>query len=55
MLTWFIDRLKEPSTWAGLSAVAIALGLSETEWTAIGQAAAAIAGAVAVVLKERSA
>lgn len=53
MFTWFLDRLKEPSTWAGLSAVAVALGLSEVEWAAIGSAAAAVAGAVAIVLKER--
>ncbi len=55
MLTWFLERLKEPSSWAGLSALALALGLNASEWAAIGQAGAAIAAAVAVVLKERAA
>jgi hypothetical protein len=55
MFTWFLDRLKEPSSWAGLSALALALGLNESEWSAIGNAGAAIAAAVAVVLKERAA
>lgn len=55
MFTWILDRLKEPSTWAGLSALALAIGLNEAEWSAIGSAGAAIAGAVAVVLKERAA
>jgi len=53
ILTWILDRAKEPSTYAGLSALAIALGLSDTEWAAIGSAAAAVFGAVAVVIAER--
>jgi hypothetical protein len=55
MLTWFLERLKEPSSWAGLSALALSLGLHESEWSAIGTAGAAIAAAVSVVLKERAA
>ncbi|MBF0269338.1 MAG: hypothetical protein HQL44_12185 [Alphaproteobacteria bacterium] len=54
MFTWFLERLKEPSSWAGLSALALALGVSELEWAAIGNAGAAVAAAVAVVLKERA-
>lgn len=53
VLTWFLDRAKEPSTYAGLSGLAIALGLSDAEWSALGTAAAAVFGAVAVVIAER--
>ena len=53
VLTWFLDRAKEPSTYAGLSGLALALGLGDTEWNAIGTAAAAVFGAVAVVIAER--
>ncbi|MBF0167699.1 MAG: hypothetical protein HQL45_08705 [Alphaproteobacteria bacterium] len=55
MFTWILERLKEPSSWAGLSALALAVGLNDAEWAAIGQAGAAIAAAVAVVVKERAA
>jgi hypothetical protein len=54
-LTWLLDRAKEPLTYAGLSALALALGLSDAEWSAIGTAAAAVCGAVAVVIAERGA
>ena len=54
-LTWLLDRAKEPSTYAGLSGLALALGLSDTEWSAIGTAAAAVCGAVAIVIAERGA
>jgi len=55
VLTWILDRAKEPSTYAGLSGLALALGLSDAEWSAIGTAAAAVCGAVAVVIAERGA
>jgi hypothetical protein len=35
--------------------LALALGLSETEWVAIGTAAAAVCAAIAVVIAERRA
>ena len=54
-LSWILDRGKEPSTYAGLSGLALALGLSDAEWSAIGAAAAAVCGAVAVVIAERGA
>ena len=53
VIQWVIDRAKEPSTYAGLSGLALALGFSDAEWTAIGTAAAAVFGAVAVILSER--
>ncbi len=55
MFTWILDRLQEPSSWAGLSAIALSLGLSDAQWSAIAQAGAALAGAVAVFLKEKAA
>lgn len=53
VIHWIIDRAKEPSTYAGLSGLALAVGFSDVEWTAIGTAAAAVFGAVAVVISER--
>ena len=53
ILTWILDRAKEPSTYAGLSGLALALGLSDSEWSSIGTAAAAVSAAVAVVIAER--
>tara|TARA_B100000676_G_C17749999_1_gene665953 strand:- start:196 stop:372 length:177 start_codon:yes stop_codon:yes gene_type:complete len=50
---WIIDRAKEPSTWAGLAGLALAFGISADEWAAYSQAAAAIAAAVAMFVKER--
>ena len=35
VLNWILDRAKEPSTYAGLSGLALALGLSDAEWSAI--------------------
>ena len=55
MLQWFLARAKEPSTYAGFSGLALALGLSGTEWSAIGTAAAAVFAAIAVVVAERGA
>jgi hypothetical protein len=55
MLQWFLTRAKEPSTYSGLSGLALALGLSDAEWSAIGTAAAAVFAAVAVVVAERGA
>jgi hypothetical protein len=52
---WLLDRAKEPSTYAGLSGLALALGLTDAEWSAIGAAAAALFGAVAVIAGERGA
>lgn len=47
------ERLKEPSTYAGLAGVALALGVSEALYGALSAAIAALAGVVAIVLKER--
>ena len=53
IISWLLLRGREPSTWAGLSGLALAFGLSAAEWTAIGSALAGIFGAAAVFTKER--
>tara|TARA_R110000824_G_scaffold82503_4_gene206818 strand:+ start:2337 stop:2498 length:162 start_codon:yes stop_codon:yes gene_type:complete len=50
---WIFDRAKEPSTWAGLAGLAIALGLSAEEWAIYSSALAGIAAVVAMVLREQ--
>lgn len=54
MLTWFITRLREPSTYAGLSSLALAIGLTETEWLTISAAIAAVVGVVAMLVGEKT-
>lgn len=49
---WLLGRLKEPSTYAGFSGIALAFGLSAEEWSTIYTAAAAIAGVAAMLLSE---
>ena len=52
VLLWALSRLKEPSTYAGFSALALALGLSDAQWAAISTAVAGLAGVAAVFLSE---
>ena len=55
-MNYVIQRLKEPSTYAGIAAFLAsigALGFSEYEWNQIFAAVAAVAAALAVVIKER--
>lgn len=54
MIDWIIGRLREPSTYAGFSALALAAGLSLEEWQAASAVAAAIAGAIAVFVTEKN-
>ena len=53
-VNWLIDRLKEPSTYAGLSGLALTLGVSSELYSAASAAIAAVAGLFAVVLAERA-
>ena len=51
-----IQRLKEPSTYAGIAAFLAGfslLGLTETDWNQIFGALAAIAGVLAIFLREK--
>ena len=52
IVNWLLLRAREPSTWAGLSGLALALGLTAAEWSAVGSALAAVFGAAAVFVKE---
>lgn len=54
-VSWIVSRLKEPSTYAGFAGLALAFGLSDTEWAAVSTAAASLAGVVAVFLAEKPA
>tara|TARA_R100001443_G_scaffold20068_1_gene31947 strand:- start:12645 stop:12806 length:162 start_codon:yes stop_codon:yes gene_type:complete len=48
-----LDRLKEPSTYAGLSGLMLAVGLSQEQWSMISTVLAGVAGLVAMILKDR--
>jgi hypothetical protein len=51
---FILTRLKEPSTYAGLSGLALAFGISSDLYAAASSTIAAVAGLVAVVLAERA-
>jgi len=56
MFSFIINRLREPSTWAGLSAALVgAAHLAPALADPIAGAAAAVAGLVAAVLQEKGA
>jgi hypothetical protein len=52
-LHWLLARLKEPSTYAGLSGLALAFGVSNEVYAAVSAALAGVAGMIAVVLADR--
>ncbi len=52
VVSWLVSRLKEPSTYAGFSGIALALGLSGEEWSTIYTAVAGLAGVAAMFLSE---
>jgi hypothetical protein len=54
-VSWLLDRLKEPSTYAGFAGLALAFGLSDVQWAAVSALVAAAAGAAAVFLAEKPA
>lgn len=54
IVNFVLARLKEPSTYAGLSGLALALGVSGELYSAASAALAAVAGLVAVVLGEQA-
>ena len=54
IVNFVLTRLKEPSTYAGLSGLALALGVSGELYSAASAALAAIAGLVAIVLAEKA-
>lgn len=54
IVNFVLARLKEPSTYAGLSGLALALGVSGDLYSAASAAIAGVAGLIAVVLAERA-
>lgn len=54
MVQFILSRLKEPSTYAGLSGLAMALGISTHLYEAASLAIAGVAGLVAVLLAEKA-
>ncbi len=52
VLDWAVARAREPSTYAGLSGLALALGLSDQQWQSSAVIAAGVAGVVAALLGE---
>jgi len=54
IVNFALERLKEPSTYAGLSGLALAFGISNELYNAAAGAIAGVAGLVAVILAERA-
>lgn len=52
-MNFIISRFKEPSTWAGLSAIALALGMNPEHIGAVSQVGVSVFGAVAVFMGEK--
>ena len=51
-VSWLLERLKEPSTYAGFAGLALAFGLSGEEWSTIYTAIASVASVAAMFLVE---
>jgi hypothetical protein len=51
---WILARLKEPSTYAGFSGLAMALGVSGQLYEALAAALAGVAALIAVALSEKT-
>jgi hypothetical protein len=49
---WSLERLKEPSTYAGFAGIALAIGLNDADWAVISTALAGLAGLAAMFLTE---
>ena len=57
-MTYLLTRMKEPSTYAGIAAFLAGfglLGLTQQDWNQIFGAVAAVAGVVAIFVKEKTA
>ena len=55
-MTKILERLSEPSTYAGVAAMLASMGVmgfNEGQWTTMFGASAAVAAAIAMFLKER--
>jgi hypothetical protein len=54
IMNWIVERLKEPSTWAGFAGLAGAIGIAEPLYAAVSAVGVAVAGLLAVILSEKS-
>ena len=54
MVQFILSRLKEPSTFAGLSGIALALGVSGELYNAAAGAIAGVAGLIAVLMADKA-
>ena len=54
MVQFILSRLKEPSTFAGLSGIALALGVSGELYNAAAVAIAGLAGLAAVIMADKT-
>ena len=54
MVQFILSRLKEPSTFAGLSGIALALGVSGELYNAAAGAIAGVAGLIAVLMSDKA-
>ena len=54
IVNFALERLKEPSTYSGLSGIALAFGVSTDLYNAVAALVAGIAGLVSIVLAERA-
>jgi hypothetical protein len=52
IVNFILRRLKEPSTYAGLSGLALALGVSGELYSAVSTAIAGVAGLIAALLPD---
>ncbi len=55
MINYILSRLREPSTYAGVAGLALALGISSETWATISAAVAAAAAVLAMLLHEKPA
>lgn len=53
MINFVLNRLREPSTYAGLAGLAAAVGIAEPLYQAISAAIMAVAGLAAIFLSEK--
>lgn len=51
-LNYILARLKEPSTYAGLSGIALSIGLTAELYTAVAGVVAAVAGLIAMLFAD---
>lgn len=53
-MKFILDRLREPTTWAGVSALGLVFGLPPGVLDAVGQVVGGLAGIAAIVMKEKA-